>query len=170
MRLLTIFAFYLLSTGLSLAFSVPEGTYKCSIDITEWFDISVTNQSDFPIFEGRYDRPRTRTELMVLIFDQEKGVLVEDASRVLPNYLFITTQNEQDYESHMYFDQENNLLTYQVDWNNSWYFGSTMRVELNKNQKMDKKIIANITFDDNDGVHQHIYGVRCSTKSSPKSL
>ncbi len=139
---------------------VPIGEFHCALSYEESYAISIEEGDDFPTFGGHYDNPIKRDEILKFRFslnEKDEPLAYAINPEALPNWLLI---------SEPYYDKQNSWsyrtetgIIYQINWNGTWYFGSSLDLETKafdgKTLKMD------ITFHDNDSVGELHRWVKC---------
>ena len=147
---------FLFTICLSAA-QVPRGTFSCPIEITENGGISIAPGQDFPDFH-HWDAPRTRKEVLILSFQGNSAEVINP--EVLPNWLLVTSPYYADQTS--WFQDYLGERLYSIEWNNTWYFGSTVHVSIK--ELSDNSLVSEIRFDDNDGWSATLENVVCTSK------
>lgn len=140
----------------------PVGVYSCPISFTEYTNISVVPGENFPT-GSNLETPLKRDEVLKIEFTESAEAALASVinPEALPNILLINPDQYTNQSSWSYVDEENGELRYSVDWNETWYFGSTVRIDT-KGVLANGKLLLDIQFDDNDGWAFTLNSVECS--------
>lgn len=139
---------------------IPKGVFSCQIDYTEEYELVINSGEDFPYLSQRFDPPLQKSEKLLLEFGatEELSLYVLNPE-VLPNWLLVTPKFYEDQSSFAYIRSEGNAISYQVNWNHTWYFGSGIDIETRAFDGRTLKI--DLTFNDNDSVGETHRWVKC---------
>ncbi len=162
-KLLILMGLVSLSTTLSAKTSpAPEGVFNCPISFEERVEISIEPGEDFPSFHGLIT-PRARTEVLKIEFSKDSNNLLAKVLNpgALPNILLINSDQYFNQSPWSYIDEEDGLIRYSIDWHQTWYFGSTVRIDtFGVNASGELKL--DLNFDDNDGWSYDLRAVTCT--------
>ncbi len=164
LNLLTILSILLALNTHASELIIPEGKFACAVTYTESYDIQVVEGEDFPRFLGHLDRPRVRSEVLNLVFKNDKGELGIKLSNpeALPNWLLVNESQYENQQGYGSIDEENREIFYQVSWNQTWYFGSGIDVITKAYNGRILKV--ELRFNDNDSVGELHEWVKCIRK------
>lgn len=164
MKKVLLVLFWLFTIG-EVRATLPVGKYLCPISYTERTVTAEINTDGFPTRYENLDQVRIISGNLQIQFS-EGNVHQEPKAKILnpqllPNFLFVTEKHFDNQTSLLHHFPEDGEAIYQIDWNDTWYFGSTVQLFLGSEQGK-KSININIVFDDNDGWTIERYGVNCS--------
>lgn len=161
---LLILSVFFMALNAEASFQIPLGEFSCSLTFEETYDIQIVDGQDFPQFLGHLDQPRVKEVTLNFVFSKDAENL--DAKllnpEALPNWLLVNKSQYNNQEGYGSVDTVNQEVYYEVNWNENWYFGSS--VNLTTKAFNGRVLKVDLQFNDNDSVGELHKWVKCLKK------